>query len=158
MSPRMAGHISAPPTPISARQAMSSPTSGTTPHSSEKKAKIEAPTMNMRLRPSMSASRPPVTISTPNSSAYPLITHWARLSVVCRSCSIRGIATLSAVKSLAITKTPSPMAASASQVRAVIALSGRVVDTASVSPCGEPGAVPALPPDVPAWRHGETAG
>ena len=39
----MAGHISAPPTPISARHAISSPTSGTTPHSSENNAKIEAP-------------------------------------------------------------------------------------------------------------------
>ena len=69
MSPRMAGHISAPPTPISARQAISSPTSGTTPHSSENSAKIVAPTMNIRLRPSRSASRPPVTMSTPNSRA-----------------------------------------------------------------------------------------
>ena len=123
---------------------MSSPTSGTTPHSSENRAKIDAPVMNMRLRPSRSASRPPVTISTPNSSAYPLITHWARFSVVCRSCSMRGMATLSAVKSLAITKTPSPMATSASQVWAVIAASGRVVGTASVPPAANQEGHPAL--------------
>jgi hypothetical protein len=30
---------------------------------------MDAPTMNIRLRPSMSASLPPVTISTPNTSA-----------------------------------------------------------------------------------------
>ena len=42
VSPRMRqAHISAPPTPISARQAMSSPTSGATPHSSENTAKMK---------------------------------------------------------------------------------------------------------------------
>ena len=114
--------------------------------------------MNMRLRPSMSASRPPVTISTPNSSAYPLMTHWARLSVVCRSCSIRGIATLSAVKSLAMTKTPSPMAASASQVRAVIASSGRDVGTASVSPRGFQGGHLLCAQTCPAARPAKQPG
>ena len=90
--------------------------------------------MKIRLRPSRSASRPPVTISTPNTSAYPLITHCARFRVVCRSESIFGMATLSAVKSLAMTKTPSPMATSASQVPRPIFWSAPTVVTPSFPP------------------------
>ena len=67
--PSTAGHIIAPPTPISARQAISQSSSCAAPASSEKPAKIAAPMKNTRRRPSMSASRPPVTISTPNTSA-----------------------------------------------------------------------------------------
>jgi hypothetical protein len=44
------------------------------------------------------------------------MTHCALVSVVERSCSITGIATLSAVESLAMTKTPSAIATSANQV------------------------------------------
>ena len=69
--------------------------------------------MKMRLRPSRSASRPPVTINTPNTNAYPLITHCEVVRSVPRSFSICGIATLSAVKSFAITNTPSAIATSA---------------------------------------------
>lgn len=59
----------APSTPISARQTISRVTVGMTPASSENSAKIDAPTMNIRFLPNMSASLPPVTISTPNTSA-----------------------------------------------------------------------------------------
>ena len=65
----MAGHISAPPTPIRARLAISRSMVGARPHSSENTPKIVAPIKKIRLRPSRSASRPPVTISTPNTSA-----------------------------------------------------------------------------------------
>jgi hypothetical protein len=75
--PSTAGHIRAAPTPIRARQAMSRSISGIRPHSSENTPKMVAPIMKIRLRPSRSASRPPVTISAPNTSAYPLITHCA---------------------------------------------------------------------------------
>ncbi len=44
------------------------------------------------------------------------MTHWADVSVVSRSCSISGIATLSAVKSLATTNTPNAIATRASLV------------------------------------------
>ena len=64
----------------------------------------------------MSASRPPGTISTPNTSAYALSTHWTVVTSVSKSFSIWGSATLSAVRSLAITKTEIPIAPSASQV------------------------------------------
>jgi hypothetical protein len=55
-------------------------------------------------------------MSTPNTSAYPLMTHCALVSEVERSRSISGMATLSAVKSLAMTNTPNAIATSASQV------------------------------------------
>ena len=67
--PRIAGHISAPPMPCSARQAISQSADWAAPPSSEKPAKNAAPTKKMRLRPNMSASRPPVTMSTPKTSA-----------------------------------------------------------------------------------------
>jgi hypothetical protein len=67
--PRVAGHISAPPIPISARQAISTQASGASPPSSEKKAKTTAPRKKIRRRPSKSARRPPVTIRTPKMSA-----------------------------------------------------------------------------------------
>ena len=67
--PRMAGHMSAPPMPISARAEISHQVSWARPPRSEKPAKMIAPTMKIRLRPKMSASRPPTTISTPNVSA-----------------------------------------------------------------------------------------
>jgi hypothetical protein len=55
-------------------------------------------------------------MSTPNTRAYPLTTHCALVSVVERSCSMFGIATLSAVKSLAMTNTPSAIERRASGV------------------------------------------
>ena len=67
--PRIAGHIIAPPMPISARQAISQPALCATPPSTEKTAKTPAPMMKIRLRPKMSARRPPTTISTPKVSA-----------------------------------------------------------------------------------------
>jgi len=67
--PRIAGHIIAPPIPISARQEISHAVLWAAPPSTEKPAKIAAPRMKMRFRPKMSANRPPTTISTPNVSA-----------------------------------------------------------------------------------------
>jgi hypothetical protein len=55
--------------PISERQAMSSPTLGTRPPINENTAKNVPPSKKIRLRPKRSASRPPVTISTPNTRA-----------------------------------------------------------------------------------------
>ena len=67
--PRTAGHIIAPPTPMSPRQTISQMSLWAAPASSEKPAKMPAPMKKTRRRPSMSASRPPVTISTPKTSA-----------------------------------------------------------------------------------------
>ena len=67
--PRIAGHIIAPPTPIAPRAASSIQASVAKPPSTENAAKIVVPTKKMCRRPNMSASLPPVTISTPNTRA-----------------------------------------------------------------------------------------
>jgi hypothetical protein len=67
--PSTAGHISAPPTPISARAPSSTGSDGASAAIAENSAKIPAPTKNIRRRPKLSARRPPVTMSTPKTSA-----------------------------------------------------------------------------------------
>src|SRR5436190_7104557 len=111
--PRIAGHIRAPPIPIPTRAPMSHGVSWATPPSSENPAKIAVPTKNVPRRPNRSARRPPVTIAIPKTRQYALITHCTVPTSTLKSFSIAGSATLSAVKSLAITITPSPIATSA---------------------------------------------
>ena len=91
---------------------------GASPPITEKTAKIVAPIMKIRLRPSRSASRPPVTIRTPKTSAYALITHWTVLTSVSKSSSIAGRLTLSAEKSFARMITLSPSATNVITCRA----------------------------------------
>ena len=67
--PSTAGHIIAPPMPMSARETMSASTDWLRPPAREKSAKIADPMKKIRLRPNMSARRPPVTIRTPKISA-----------------------------------------------------------------------------------------
>jgi hypothetical protein len=59
----------APPMPIAARAASRTPSDGAAAATAEKAAKMPAPTKNSRRRPNMSASRPPVTMNTPKTSA-----------------------------------------------------------------------------------------
>ena len=66
--PRIAGHISAPPTPIPIRAAISTSALGAIAPSAEKAAKIAVPMKKISRRPSMSASRPPVTRPMPKTS------------------------------------------------------------------------------------------
>lgn len=108
--PRIAGHIIAPPMPIRNRQVSNNPMFGASPPITEKMAKIAVPRKKMRLRPNMSANRPPVTMATPNTMAYPLITHCTVVTSVLKALSIAGSATESAVKSFATTRTATPMA------------------------------------------------
>ena len=65
----MAGHMRAPPIPISARAAISTQMLGAAPPTRLNRAKVPAPRKRIRRRPNMSASRPPVTIRTPKISA-----------------------------------------------------------------------------------------
>ncbi len=67
--PRIAGHISAPPIPISVRQAISQASDCAAPPSADIEAKIAVPRKKALRRPNMSARRPPVTIITPKVSA-----------------------------------------------------------------------------------------
>jgi hypothetical protein len=61
--------MSAPPAPITARHAISVMASGASPPTKENTAKIAAPMQNTVRRPSMSARRPPVTMTTPKTTA-----------------------------------------------------------------------------------------
>ncbi len=67
--PRIAGHISAPPIPISTRAPISQVSVCAAPPRADIAAKIAAPRKKARRRPNMSARRPPVTIITPKVSA-----------------------------------------------------------------------------------------
>ena len=69
MIDRVAGFISAAPTPCTLRAAISDPALPARPHHSDAAVKITSPAMKMRRRPSMSASLPPLRSSTPNVSA-----------------------------------------------------------------------------------------
>ena len=67
--PRIAGHISAPPTPMPTRAPISARALGAIAPRREKPAKIPVPMKKIFRRPSMSASRPPVTRPMPKTSA-----------------------------------------------------------------------------------------
>ena len=63
---RPAGANSAPPSPCSARNAISDPSDQDRPHSSELIENTARPIMNTRRRPNTSASRPPSKRTPPN--------------------------------------------------------------------------------------------
>ena len=63
--PRIAGHIRAPPIPITTRATISQVSVWAAPPSADIVAKIAVPRKKALRRPNMSASRPPVTIITP---------------------------------------------------------------------------------------------
>ena len=65
----VAGFISAAPTPWTARAPIRKEALGARPHASEASVKIARPTVNMRRRPYMSPSFPPVIRSAANVSA-----------------------------------------------------------------------------------------
>ena len=64
----VAGIMNAAPTPWIARPAISQPWSGARPIAALDSAKTTTPKRNIRRRPRMSPSRPPVTSSTANVS------------------------------------------------------------------------------------------
>jgi len=114
--PTTVGHTIAPPMPMTIRHPITTSMLGASPPSTENTPKIAAPIMKIRRRPYRSASFSPVTIRTPRTRAYPLITRCAVVRSVPMSFSIWGIATLSAVTSFAVNDTRSAMATSASFV------------------------------------------
>ena len=65
----------APPSPCTARDAISIPSDCASPHASEASVKSATPTMNTRRRPSRSAARPPSSRKPPNAIEYAVITH-----------------------------------------------------------------------------------
>ena len=62
------GIMNAAPTPWTAREATSQPSEGAKPIVAEASANTTTPNRNIRRRPKMSPSRPPVTSSTANVS------------------------------------------------------------------------------------------
>jgi len=62
----VAGEMIAAPTPCTARAATSTPIELASPHTSDAPENTTSPTMNMRLRPSRSAARPPSSSNPPN--------------------------------------------------------------------------------------------
>ena len=65
----VAGFISAAPTPWTTRAPIRKPAPVARPHAREEAVKIARPTMKIRRRPYMSASLPPVSMSTAKVSA-----------------------------------------------------------------------------------------
>ena len=72
---RAAGEMIAPPSPCTARDAISIPSDCASPHASEASVNSATPTMNTRRRPSKSAARPPSSRKPPNAIEYAVITH-----------------------------------------------------------------------------------
>src|SRR5260221_1053657 len=75
------------------------------------------PSMNMRLRPNMSPSRPAVTKRTASAMVYALMTHCRSLKLAFRSRWIVGSATLTTVTSSSAMKRPKQVAANAHHLR-----------------------------------------
>ena len=69
MMERVAGFISAAPTPWTIRAAISDSAPVASPHAREAAVKITRPKTKMRRRPNMSASFPPLSMRTANVSA-----------------------------------------------------------------------------------------
>src|ERR671927_1437695 len=100
-----------------ARPATSSPWLGAKPISALEAAKTITPPTNMRRRPKMSPSRPPVTSSTAKLSVYAFTVH-SRLEMLApRSFWIDGSATFTTVLSSMIMNSAKHMAASVHHLR-----------------------------------------
>ena len=88
------GVIVAAPSPWSARAAISDSSLHASPQRSEPTEKMTRPAMNTRLRPRMSARRPPSRRKPPKTRAYALMTHCRSSCEKPRSIWIDGRATL----------------------------------------------------------------
>ena len=113
----VAGIMNAAPTPCTARPATSQAWSGARPMAALESAKTTTPKRNMRRRPKMSPSRPPVTSRTANVSVYALTVHSRPESVAPRSSWMEGSATFTTVLSSMIMNSAKHIAASVHQRR-----------------------------------------
>jgi hypothetical protein len=117
MIERVAGFISAAPTPWTARAPIRNPAFGASPHARDESVKIAIPTMKIRRRPNMSASFPPVMRRAANVSAYAVTIHSSSEIPTWRSRSIEGSATFTTVLSSMIMNRPNDTAASVHHLR-----------------------------------------
>ena len=110
MIERVAGIMNAAPMPWMAREATSQVSLGARPIVAEASAKTTTPNRNIRLRPKMSPSRPPVMSRTAKVSVYALTVHSSDDSEAPKSFWIDGSATFTAVLSSMIMKSAKLMA------------------------------------------------
>ena len=76
ITPKPCGIITAPSAPCRIRLAISISGDWANAHATELSVNPAAPSRNIRLRPTMSPSRPPVISMTANASVYPAAIHW----------------------------------------------------------------------------------
>lgn len=107
-----AGETIAPPSPCIARAAISHASDCAIPPANEATENRTRPIMNIRLRPSRSARRPPSSRNPPNVSVYALTTHDRSACEKCSARPIDGIATFTIEASM--TSTNCVIASSAS--------------------------------------------
>ena len=117
MMESVAGFMRAEPAPWMTRAPISRPALEARPQASEASVKTTSPAMKIRRRPSRSASFPPVSMRTPNVSAYPLKIHSSSEMPMPRSRWIDGRATFTTVLSSMIMKRPTATAASVHHFR-----------------------------------------
>ncbi len=98
-----AGETIAAPRPWIARAAISHASDRASPPPSEANENTTRPIMNMRLRPSRSASRPPSSRNPPKVSVYAFTTHERSSREKCRWAPIDGSATFTIDASITIT-------------------------------------------------------
>ena len=101
---RAAGSMIAPPSPCTARLAISRASVVASAHASEAAVNRARPSIRIRRRPRRSAARPPNSRNPPNVSAYAVTTHCSPVALRCRSRPIVGSETLTIVKSTIVMK------------------------------------------------------
>ena len=101
--PALANAPIAAPRPWTARAAISQPADWAIPPANEASENTTRPSMNMRRRPSRSATRPPSRRNPPKVSTYAFTTHDRSAGAKCRAAPIDGNATLTIEASITIT-------------------------------------------------------
>ena len=96
---RLSGSTAAPPSPCTARAAMSTVASGATAHAAEASVNRARPAMNTRRRPSRSPSAAAVMMPAANAIPYEFTVHCSVASPACRSCCMRGNAVITTSES-----------------------------------------------------------
>ncbi len=113
----VAGKISAAPTPISARPAMSISALPASPANADVAPNTTRPTMSARLRPYRSPSPPAASSRPVNTRRYASTIHWSWLVDASRAVERVGRATLTMVPSRTVTNTASETTARIAQRR-----------------------------------------
>ena len=145
----VAGETIAPPSPCSARNAISHAPLCAKPHISEPNVNSAIPAMKTFRRPSTSAARPPRRRKPPNASEYAVMIHWSVDCESSRSTAIEGSATLTIETSSTTMKNAAQTSTRAFQRRGsgVNAASTGAEATTVRPPGRDPPLGPALDPD-----------